>query len=132
MIIREFRKGDCVIDGHTFDPPFIGISILSEGGGMLGFGLITHQMGKNWAMFDWFNGSIPKFIVHRAAFKLFGLVKKMGLKEVFVIRDPSKPRSAEWLKRLGFRPMTVEERGFHIRFYEVQIKGGEAWVWGRS
>jgi hypothetical protein len=70
-----------------------------EDGRVIGGGGIWWMEDRYWAVFTC--ERVPPASVHRMAILLLTQISEIGIDEVWALADPTIPKSANWIKRLG-------------------------------
>lgn len=78
---------------------------VKEGERIVGFGaVIWNEWGCACGYVDR-RVPLSPFLMHRAVKRVFAALKQAGEPAVYVSCDPTIARAAQWLQKLGFRPM---------------------------
>jgi hypothetical protein len=69
--------------------------------------------------FCFFDGEAPAIVMHRVATRALCWLRMANASRILSACDQSRPRAAEWLRRLGFRPTETEVPGFETQVWEL-------------
>jgi hypothetical protein len=61
---------------------------------------------------------VPAIVMHRTAVKVLRWLRETDTRRVLTACDESRPRAAEWLRRLGFRPTAIDVPGFATKVWQ--------------
>jgi hypothetical protein len=64
--------------------------------------------------------AVPAIVMHRTAVKALRWLRETDTRRVLTACDESRPRAAEWLRRLGFRPTAIDVPGFDTVVWECK------------
>ena len=79
---------------------------------------------KDWAVcFFTACGQVPPVVAHRTAWRAMRWLRETGgARRILTVPDETKPRAAEWLRRLGFRPTETVIPGIDAALWECDVK----------
>lgn len=125
---RDFEPQDCVaIEGVEIEHTIIG-GTMEKDGVPVAYAGINRIGERNWVFFFVKDDEIRKhglWVVRlvRDALRVF---RDGGVTDVYALCDLSKPKAAEFLTVLGFKPIDVYEKPFDVLLYE-KLMGAKAW-----
>lgn len=124
---REFTPADGALEGVEIDHPIIGGTMEKDGVPVAygGFNLIA---GRHWVFFFIKDDAIRMngLWVVRLIRDSIKMCAKSGITEVYSLCDLTKPKAAEFLTVLGFRPISVYDKPADVIIYE-NLMGAKAW-----
>ena len=71
--------------------------------------------------FCFFQGTgAPPIVMHRLATRALRWLRETDTSRILSACDETRPRAAEWLRRLGFRPTEIVVPGFDTAVWELE------------
>ena len=130
-VCREFRREDGILEGIEIDHPIIGGTLLKSGvpAAYAGVNLIA---GRHWVFFYIKDDEVRKhgLWVLRLMRDSMVMLKNAGITELYGLLDESKPHAIEFIKKLGFKPVSVYDRTVDMIVYE-KLMGSVNKTWRR-
>lgn len=128
ITLREFRPEDAAdFSGEIRGDQIIGLTACI-GDQVAGYAGIRDVHGRAWAFYCILDDRARRpFLVHRTTMAVLTIAARAGIGPVYAFCDDALPRAEAWLKRLGFRLMTDNEKDQQIRMTEAAVNK-LAWV----
>lgn len=124
---HEFEREDGMLENVIIDHPITGGTMKKDGVPVAygGFNLIA---GRHWVFFFIKDDSIRNhgmWVVRliRDSVKMF---HNTGVRELWALCDTTKPHAEDFLKVLGFEPVSSFDKPVDVMVYE-KLMGAKAW-----
>lgn len=120
--IRRLRRSD-LFKGGLFVPWHVEGLAAVRAGEIVGFAGVQKFGLHHWAFFNAFDPIVcHPFWLHRLVKNVLDAYAKVGIGPIYSLADNQR-----WHQRLGFRPVTDDERDEEIRYCETTTNKG-AWI----
>lgn len=127
-VCREFDREDGVMEGVEIEHPIIG-GTMTKDGEPVAYGGINLIGGRHWVFMFIKDPEIRKhgLWIARLIRDSIRMCRDGGITELYGLCDTTKPKAAEFLTMLGFKPLSALEKPADILLYEQLMGGAKTW-----